>query len=108
MDGSGPARSPKKKKTLVGPTQPVLRLSSAQPIYIYIYIYIDTHTHIIFKNKKNFKGHFKIFVIFSNVCQPILLNIALYTYTVRYKSSIKIPDFFQKNFKNIFKKIQKK
>jgi len=36
-----------------------------------------------------------------------LLNIGLYTYTVRYKSNIKIPGFsemFSKKFKKIFRK----
>ena len=42
-------------------------------------------------------------MIFSNVFLPILHNIGLYIYTVRYKLGIKIPDFLQ----NIFtKKIQ--
>jgi len=39
-------------------------------------------------------------VIFSNVFLPILLNIGLYTYIVRYKSGIKIPGFLQNISKN--------
>jgi len=41
-------------------------------------------------------------VIFSNIFLPILHNIGLYIYTVKYKSGIKIPGFLQ----NILKKIQ--
>ena len=54
--------------------------------------------------QKNFKNHFKKFVIFLNIFLPSLLNIGLYTYIVRYKSGIKIPGFLR----NILKKIQKK
>jgi hypothetical protein len=40
---------------------------------------------------------------------PLLLNIGLYTYTLRYKPDIKIPGFlrnvFKKNPKNNFQKI---
>jgi hypothetical protein len=43
-----------------------------------------------------------MFVIFSNVFLPILLNIGLYTYTVRYKSGIKISGFLRNVF--FFKK----
>jgi len=59
------------------------------------------------KNKKNpkiFKNHLKKIVIFSNNFLPILHNIGLYIYTVKYKSGIKIPRFLQKfskkNLKN--------
>jgi hypothetical protein len=41
-------------------------------------------------------------VIFSNIFLPILYNIGLYIYTVKYKSGIKIPGFLQ----NISKKIK--
>jgi len=64
------------------------------------------------KYSKNFKNHFKKNVIFSNIFLPILHNIRLYIYTVKYKSGIKIPGFlrniskkkskhFQKNLKNL-------
>jgi len=51
--------------------------------------------------QKNFKIPFKKIVIFLNVFLPILFNIGLYTYTVRYKSGIKIPGFLQNIFKII-------
>jgi len=51
---------------------------------------------------KNFKNHFKKIVIFSNIFLPILYNIGLYFYTVKYKSGIKIPGFLR----NISKKIK--
>jgi hypothetical protein len=51
--------------------------------------------------------HFKIFVILSHVFPIILHNIELYIYIVRYKSDIKIPDFF--DFFNLnIKKVSKK
>ena len=34
---------------------------------------------------KNFKNPFKEIVIFSNIFLPILHNIGLYIYTVKYK-----------------------
>jgi hypothetical protein len=37
-------------------------------------------------------------VIFSNIFLPILHNIGLNIYTVKYKSGIKIPGFFSKIF----------
>jgi hypothetical protein len=37
----------------------------------------------------------KKFLIFSNIFLPILHNIGLYIYTVKYKSYIKIPGFLQ-------------
>ena len=42
-------------------------------------------------------------MIFSNIFLPILHNIGLYIYTIKYKSGIKIPGFLQ----NISKEIQK-
>ena len=68
------------------------------------------------KNKKKYPkismSPFKIFFIFSHVFPIILHNIGLYIYTIRYKSSIKIPGFKKqilnfffensKNFKLIF------
>jgi len=60
------------------------------------------------KNSKKIQKSFeKKIVIFSNIFLPILHNIGLYIYTVKYKSGIKIPSFLQnilKNFQNIFKK----
>jgi hypothetical protein len=41
-------------------------------------------------------------MIFSNIFLPILHNIGLYIYTVKYKSGIKIPGFLR----NISKKNQ--
>jgi hypothetical protein len=43
--------------------------------------------------KKKLKNPFKKFLIFSNIFLPILHNIGLYIYTVKYKSGIKIPGF---------------
>jgi len=65
------------------------------------------------KNQKNFKkNNFKKIVIFSNIFLPILHNIRLYIYIVKYKSDIKIPSFLQniskKNSKHFQKKSQKK
>jgi len=96
-------------------------LSSAQPtcfnniyliyIYIYIYIYIFFFFTKTKRIQKNFKNHFKKILIFLNIFLPILHNIGLYIYTVKYKSGIKIPDFseiFQKKkFKTFSKKYQK-
>jgi len=50
-------------------------------------------------------------MIFSIIFLPILHNIGLYIYTVKYKSGIKIPGFLQniskKKFKTFSKKSQK-
>jgi len=50
-------------------------------------------------------------VIFLNIFLPILHNIGLYIYTVKYKSGIKIPGFLRniskKKFKTFSKKYQK-
>ena len=43
-------------------------------------------------------------MIFSNVFPPILYNIELYIYTVRYKPGIKILDFLWNISKKFFKK----
>jgi hypothetical protein len=45
-----------------------------------------------------FQKSLNFFLIFLNVFLPILFNIGLYTYTVRYKSGIKIPGFSLKYF----------
>jgi len=46
--------------------------------------------------------------MFSNIFLPILHNIRLYIYTLKYKSGIKIPGFLRniskKKIQNIFKK----
>jgi len=50
----------------------------------------------------------KKIVIFSYIFLPILYDIGLYIYTVKYKSGIKIPGFLQNisktKIQNIFKK----
>jgi len=46
-------------------------------------------------------------MIFLHIFLPILHNIRLYIYTVKYKSDLKIPCFIQnisKKIQNIFKK----
>jgi hypothetical protein len=67
--------------------------------------------------KKNEKNSKKISKIISKNCDflkyflPILYNIGLYIYTVKYKSGIKIPGFFwnisKKKIKTFSKKSQK-
>jgi hypothetical protein len=60
----------------------------------------------IIKKIKKIKTPFKKVVIFSHVFLPVLHNIGLYIYTVRYRSSIKYPIFskiFQKNSKQNLK-----
>jgi hypothetical protein len=57
--------------------------------------------------KKNQNSFFKKNMIFSNIFLPILHDIGLYIYTVKYKSGIKIPGFLRnisKQNQNIFKK----
>jgi len=82
--------TPKKKKTFVGQDQPNLfGPRSAQP----------THTYTKTKfPKTKLKSPLKKIVIVSNVFLPILYNIGLYIYTVKYKSGIKILDFLRNNF----------
>jgi len=46
-------------------------------------------------------------VIFSNIFLPILHNIGLYIYIVKYKSGIKIPGFSPKYFLKKSKHFQK-
>jgi len=57
------------------------------------------------------KNHFKKVVIFLNIFLPILHNIGLYIYIVKYKSGIKIPGFLRniskKNSKHFKKKLSK-
>jgi len=96
--------TPKKKKTFVGQDQPNLfELRSAQhnhslaesstaDIFIII-LYIKTKFP-----KTKLKSPLKKIVIVSNVFLPILYNIGLYIYTVKYKSGIKILDFLRNNF----------
>jgi len=52
-------------------------------------------TYIIILYKKNSKGHLKIFLIFLCIFLPILHNIELYFYTIRFRFSIKIPGFLR-------------
>jgi len=62
------------------------------------------------KISKKISKIISIFFIFSNVFLPIVHNIGLYIYTVKYKSGIKILDLLQnisKKFKTFFKKISK-
>jgi len=47
-------------------------------------------------------------VIFSNIFLPILHNIGLSIYTVKYKSGIKTPGFLQNISKKKSKHFQKK
>jgi hypothetical protein len=57
--------------------------------------------------KKIQNSFFKKNMIFSNIFLPILHDIGLYIYTVKYKSGIKIPGFLRnisKQNQNIFKK----
>jgi hypothetical protein len=119
MHGLGPAHPKKKNKKVMpgrewpnpfGPISahptflelsPAQSAGSAQPIYIYI----------SFKKTKNSKNNFQ--KSFKKICDflkyflPILHNIRLYIYTVKYKSGIKIPGFFQNIFKKNFKTFSK-
>jgi len=56
------------------------------------------------KTKKNQKAFEKKLLFFSHIFLPILHNIGLYIYTVKYKFGIKISGFLQniskKNLKN--------
>jgi hypothetical protein len=92
--------------TFLGSAQSA-RPTQAMYIYICVCIYIYIYLKKTKKNPKNFKNHFKKIVIFSNNFLPILHNIGLYIYTVKYKSGIKIPRFLQNISKQIQKKISK-
>ena len=89
-------------------------VSLADPTHIFYNIFnynniIIYYNIIDLKNKKiskNPKGHFKIFLIFSCVFLPILFNIGLYFYTVRYILGIKILGFLQNISKKTLKKSQ--
>jgi hypothetical protein len=61
----------------------------------------------ILKKQKKFKSPFKKVLIFLHIFLPILHNIRLYIYTIRYKFSIKIPSFLQ-NIPNFFFENSKK
>ena len=50
------------------------------------------------KNSKKFQKSLKKIMIFSNIFLPNLYNIGLYIYTIKYKSSIKIPSFLRDIF----------
>jgi len=67
-------------------------------------------TIFIFKKKiqKFSRKSFQKIVIFSNIFLPLLHNIELYIYTVKYKSGIKIPGFLRNISKKIFKTFKKK
>jgi hypothetical protein len=47
-------------------------------------------------------------VVFSNIFLPILHNIGLYIYIVKYNSGIKIPGFLQNIFLKKFKTFSKR
>jgi hypothetical protein len=111
--GSGPTQ--KRKKDMLGRDQPksffcrdwpnlswaeFSPVSWVDPAHIYlIYIYLKYNIYYnVKKIKKNKKNPFKKIVIFSNVFLPILHNIGLYIYTVKYRSGIKIPVFLFKKF----------
>jgi hypothetical protein len=72
-------------------------------IIIYYNIKILKKKNEKFKKKKS-KNPLKKIVIFSNIFLPILHNIGLYIYTVKYKPGIKIPVFLR----NISKKKKNK
>jgi hypothetical protein len=72
--------------------------------YYFYYLFIIIYYNIKKKNsKKKFKNPFEKFVMFSNIFLPILHNIGLYIYTVKYKSGIKIPDFLRKKLQIFLK-----
>jgi len=75
----------------------------------YLFIIIYYNIKILKKKTKNSKkkkskNPLKKIVIFSNIFLPILHNIGLYIYTVKYKPGIKIPVFLR----NISKKKKQK
>jgi hypothetical protein len=76
-------------------------------VLYYIILYISLKKTKNFY-KKNSKILWKKIVIFSNIFLPILHNIGLYIYIVKYKSGIKIPGFFPKYFKKKIQNILKK
>jgi len=57
---------------------------------------------------KKFKNPLKKIVIFSYIFLPILYDIGLDIYTVKYKSGIKIPGFLRNLSKKKFKTFSKK
>jgi hypothetical protein len=68
---------------------------------------IWTEYNLIKKIQKYFfKNSFNFFFIFLHVFLPVLINIWLYTYNVRYKSSIIYPVFSETFLKNSKKKSQ--
>ena len=98
----------RRRKLYVGPRSAQPKVPWARPNpHLILYIIILYYNIILNKkNQKkfptNFKNHFKKIVIFSNIFLPILHNIGLYIYTVKYKFGIKIPGFLR----NISKKNQ--
>ena len=118
MYGLGLAHPKKKRKDYIGLISAQLYLGRDRPIlfwaefgpahifcniiiiiiiiiYYYYYYYIKKKQKI----QKFSKNHFKKIMIFSNIFLPLLYNIGC-IFTVKYKSSIKIPGFLR----NISKK----
>ena len=102
----GPSSAHKKRICWaeIDPTQPFLKLNLAQlvgpnqPIF-----YINIIFNIIYIKKQKFsKEPFQKFMMFLQFFLPILFNIRLYFYTVKYKSSIKILSFLWNISKNNF------
>jgi len=56
--------------------------------------------------KKKIQISFEKIVIFSNIFLPILHNIGLYIYTIKYKSDIEIPGFLRNISKTNLKNFQ--
>ena len=79
--------------------------------WIIIRVHCSCSGLYLFKKKqiqKFSRKSFQKIVIFSNIFLPILHNIELYIYTVKYKSGIKIPGFLRNISKKIFKTFKKK
>jgi hypothetical protein len=102
----GPSSAHKKRICWaeIDPTQPFLKLNLAQlvgpnqPIF-----YINIIFNIIYIKKQKFsKEPFQKFMMFLQFFLPILFNIRLYFYTVKYKSSFKILGFLWNISKNNF------
>jgi len=101
---SGPFRSGLAQKDKLGRYRPNQKLlGSAQPTYLILYYIIILYLKKTKKNSKKFQKSFQKNCDFFKYFLPILHNIGLYIYIVKYKSGIKIPGFFQ----NISRKISK-
>jgi len=126
MYGPGPAHPKKKKKDHIGPRstqaflnrdRPILFLGWVRPAIwaspAHIFCNNNNNNNILLlllllllkkqKKSKKFSKSFQKIVIFSNIFLPILHNIGLYIYTVKYKSDIKIPGFLRNIFLKKFK-----